>query len=76
MAWQCPYAIRLKSLNNGLACRQIMNEDVDYNLQENAMKVLCACQRYCPTEKQSINSDGAKKCYGYHSQNQRLDTVI
>ena len=68
MAWQCPYAVRLKCVNNGLVCKNAMKDGVDYNLQKNALEVFCACQRYCPTERKVINSDGAKQCYEYHSQ--------
>lgn len=68
MSFTCPYAVRMKILNNGLACKKAMKEGVDYNIQENAYTVFCCCQRYCPTERRTINSDGAKKCYEYHSR--------
>lgn len=68
MSWQCPYGVRLKCVNNGLVCKNAMKDGVDYNLQENALTVFCACQRYCPAERRAINSDGAKKCYEYHSK--------
>lgn len=67
MAFNCPYAVRFKAMQ-GLGCKKIMKDGVDYNLQENQLTAFCACQRYCPTEKRVINSDGAKQCYEYHSK--------
>lgn len=67
MAWSCPYAIQLKGQRN-LSCKKIMQEGVDYNLFENQMTVFCACQRYCKECGHVINSDGAKRCFEYHSR--------
>lgn len=67
MAWNCPYATRLKVIQS-LACKKAMQDGVDYNLKENALTVFCACQRYCPTERRVINSDGAQKCFDFHSK--------
>ena len=68
MAWNCPYAAPKKCINNSLVCRKIMKQGIDYNLPQNCYSVFCACQRYCKTEKRVVNSDEAKKCYEYHSQ--------
>lgn len=45
-----------------------MQPNVDYNLLENQMTVFCACQRYCPDCGHVINSEGAKRCFEYHSR--------
>ncbi len=68
MSWQCPYAIRLKCINNGLACKKIMKNGVDYNKTENALTIFCACQRFCKDVGCNINSDKAKECYDFHNQ--------
>ena len=67
MTFNCPYAVRFKGVQ-GMGCRKAMKEGVDYNIRENQLEVFCACQRYCPTERRAINSDGAKQCYEYHSK--------
>lgn len=69
MAYNCPYAIRLKSIGNVLLCKKIMKQGVDYNLQNNASTVFCCCQRFCRDLRKNVNSDGAKKCYEYHLLN-------
>lgn len=66
MAFTCPYATRLKSINDGLACTKIMRIGIDYNKTENALTAFCACQRYCTIERRNINTDKAKECYEYH----------
>ncbi len=67
MSWQCPYATKMKGVQ-GLGCKKIMKDDVDYNILENKLSVFCACQRYCPECGKVINSDGARKCYDFHSK--------
>lgn len=67
MAWSCPYAKILKG-EICLSCTKAMKPNVDYNLKENKMNVFCACQRWCPDCGRVINSEGAKRCYEYHSR--------
>lgn len=67
MAWQCPYA-KILTGERYFSCTKAMQPNVDYNLLENKMTVFCACQRFCPDCGHVINSEGAKRCFEYHSR--------
>lgn len=58
----CPAQIR-KNTHPFLMCELAKEEGVDYNLRENAQKIFCACQHYCPHTKRPENTEGYKDCY-------------
>jgi len=47
-------------------CEYLKEDGVDYNLKENARKVSCIHQHYCPCTKRSENTAQYKECYEYH----------
>lgn len=66
MAWNCPYAMRVKCVSC-ILCTKQMKSGVDYNQQQNALTAYCACQRFCTIERRVIQSDNAKQCFEYQS---------
>lgn len=66
----CPNAIQLKYIRS-LGCKWQMKAGKSYNTAQDEATIMCVCQRYCPTLKRIINSEGAPKCYEYHSHNNK-----
>lgn len=67
MKYKCPYAERKNALSF-LICKYLMVDNINYNIIENATKIFCAHQQYCPETKRAENTINAKKCYEYHSK--------
>ncbi|MBR5312761.1 MAG: hypothetical protein IKU40_07760 [Clostridia bacterium] len=60
--YHCPFAER-KAVAGFLLCRDLYKEDVNYNVRENAMGVICAFQKQCMKTGKMENTDAAKECY-------------
>ena len=61
MSYTCPYATRIKGFKY-LCCKKQMQEDIDYNLLQNHLAVMCPHQRWCNNEMRAVNSDYARQC--------------
>ena len=57
----CPYSIRSKK-HQILLCQKLVKDDAVSELDD-AVKVMCRHQFYCPIVKENINSQEAKECY-------------
>lgn len=66
MAYKCPYADK-RPYFRFIQCKYLQKEGINYDLLENATQAYCAHQRFCKCENGVINSEGAEKCYQYHS---------
>lgn len=62
----CPAAER-KNIYPFLICKLMKEEGVDYNLRENAQKISCVNQHYCPCTKRNENTSKSKDCYEFHT---------
>jgi hypothetical protein len=62
----CPYAVRQAEMSF-IICAYIMEKGVDYSKIQNAARIFCAHQHYCPETKRAENTEMAKQCYEYHS---------
>lgn len=58
----CPAQIRT-NIHPLLMCSLMKKEGEDYNLRENATKIYCVCQHYCPCTKRPENTAQYKECY-------------
>lgn len=58
----CPAQIR-KNVHPFLMCELAKEDGVDYNLRENAYKIACPYQHYCPHTKRPENTAEYEKCY-------------
>ena len=58
----CPAQIR-KNTHPFLMCELLKQENTDYNLRDNASKIACVCQHYCPNTKRAENTAEYRECY-------------
>lgn len=64
MTFVCPFTDK-RNQYRFLMCKYQMKDGVDYNVRDNAFKVMCAHQKYCQCVQGIVNSEGAKACYDY-----------
>ena len=72
--YHCPFAER-KAVAGFLLCRDLFREDVNYNVRENAMGVICAFQKQCMKTGRMENTDAARECFKIRSEKRRTETV-
>ena len=60
--FKCPYATRAISIN-GLLCKDLMKDGVDYNKRENTYNCICIYQQFCFRTQQMENTEMAERCY-------------
>lgn len=60
--YKCPNADRRKCANF-ILCKGLEKDGVNYNDRQNAMTVICMCQKQCMKTGRMENSEGAKECY-------------
>nr|DAF90887.1 MAG TPA: hypothetical protein [Siphoviridae sp. ctnMR5] len=65
--WQCPYAIRNNAVEF-LLCKIMQKENVNYFDPKNAITACCAYQFHCNCSNRVENTEGAKECYRYQTQ--------
>lgn len=58
----CPAQIR-KNTHPFLMCNMLKKDGEDYNIRENAAKIACVCQHYCPCTQRPENTAQYKECY-------------
>jgi len=72
--YHCPFAER-KAVAGFLLCRDLFKEDVNYNVRENAMGVICAFQKQCMKTGKMENTDAAKECYRMRTEAKQASAV-
>ena len=72
--YHCPFAER-KAVAGFLLCRDLYKEDVNYNVRENAMGVICAFQKQCMKTGKMENTDAAKECYRMRTEAKQASAV-
>ena len=70
--YRCPFAER-KPCAGFLLCRDLYKDGVNYNVRENAMKVICAFQQQCMKTGMMENTDAAKGCYAMRTAAHRTE---